>query len=170
MLSPGRWMLTQVTPANPTIAMAAATVDQLSGGRFILGVGSSHRVKVEPEHGVTYAKPLTRVRESVEVIRRLGARVDFSDDHTATIDASSLRDWQLDPTLAAEIRGSFLLAAPVLARQGRAQLPAPGGDRVPDPGRASGVFLPDAGRRIHARRAVAASADRGCGGGAERAA
>ena len=33
----------------PTIAMAAATVDAISGGRFVLGVGSSHRVQVEPE-------------------------------------------------------------------------------------------------------------------------
>src|SRR6266567_4773192 len=55
----------------PTIAMAAATVDELSGGRFILGVGSSHRVQVEGEHGVPYGKPLTRVHETVELIRRL---------------------------------------------------------------------------------------------------
>jgi probable F420-dependent oxidoreductase len=55
----------------PTIAMAAATVDDLSNGRFILGIGSSHRVQVEAEHGVAYAKPLTRTRETVELIRRL---------------------------------------------------------------------------------------------------
>lgn len=55
----------------PTIAMAAATVDELSGGRFILGLGSSHKVQVEPEHGVAYGKPLTRVRESVAIIRQL---------------------------------------------------------------------------------------------------
>ncbi len=55
----------------PTIAMAAATVDELSGGRFILGLGSSHKVQVEPEHGIAYGKPLTRVRESVEIIRKL---------------------------------------------------------------------------------------------------
>ena len=55
----------------PTIAMAAATVDDLSGGRFNLGIGSSHKVQVEQEHGVTYAKPLTRVRETVEVVREL---------------------------------------------------------------------------------------------------
>jgi probable F420-dependent oxidoreductase len=55
----------------PTIAMAAATVDDVSGGRFILGVGSSHKVQVEGEHGVAYAKPLTRVRESVAAIRAL---------------------------------------------------------------------------------------------------
>jgi len=52
----------------PTIAMAALTVDDLSRGRFILGVGSSHKVQVEGEHGVPYAKPLTRVRETVELI------------------------------------------------------------------------------------------------------
>lgn len=57
----------------PTIAMAAMTVDQLSAGRFMLGVGSSHKVQVGPEHGVTYAKPLTRVRETVEAVRQLVA-------------------------------------------------------------------------------------------------
>jgi 5,10-methylenetetrahydromethanopterin reductase len=55
----------------PTIAMAAATVDAISAGRFILGIGSSHRVQVEPEHGVPYSKPLTRVRETVAIIRAL---------------------------------------------------------------------------------------------------
>jgi probable F420-dependent oxidoreductase len=55
----------------PTIAMAAATVDALSGGRFVLGLGSSHRVQVEGEHGLPYARPIPRVRESVEAIRAL---------------------------------------------------------------------------------------------------
>ena len=55
----------------PTIAMAAATVDELSGGRFVLGLGSSHRVQVGPEHGVEYARPLDRVRETVAVVRAL---------------------------------------------------------------------------------------------------
>ncbi|MGI9424970.1 MAG: LLM class flavin-dependent oxidoreductase, partial [Hyphomicrobiaceae bacterium] len=57
----------------PTIAMAAMTVDQLSSGRFILGVGSSHKVQVGPEHGVVYTKPLTRVRETVAAVRQLVA-------------------------------------------------------------------------------------------------
>jgi 5,10-methylenetetrahydromethanopterin reductase len=55
----------------PTIAMAAATVDDISHGRFILGIGSSHKVQVEGEHGVPYGKPLTRVRETVAVVRQL---------------------------------------------------------------------------------------------------
>ena len=41
-------------PSVPTIAMAAATVDDLSQRRFILGLGSSQKVQVEPEHGLPY--------------------------------------------------------------------------------------------------------------------
>jgi probable F420-dependent oxidoreductase len=55
----------------PTIAMAAATVDHLSQQRFILGLGSSHKVQVEPEHGMPYRQPVQRLRESVEIIRQL---------------------------------------------------------------------------------------------------
>ena len=66
----------------PTIAMAAATVDDLSAGRFILGIGSSHKVQVEGEHGVAYAKPLTRVRETVALIRELlrGGRASYAGE------------------------------------------------------------------------------------------
>ena len=55
----------------PTIAMAAATVDDVSGGRFILGLGSSHRVQVEPEHGIPFVQPVARLRETVAVARAL---------------------------------------------------------------------------------------------------
>src|SRR3954447_12797044 len=71
----------------PTIAMAAAAVDDILGGRFILGIGSSHKVQVEAEHGVSYSKPLTRVRETVAVIRNLlrDGSVQFQGD-TVTIE------------------------------------------------------------------------------------
>jgi probable F420-dependent oxidoreductase len=55
----------------PTIAMAAATVDDLSGGRFTLGLGSSHRVQVEPEHGIPFNQPVARLRQTVDVVRAL---------------------------------------------------------------------------------------------------
>ena len=55
----------------PTIAMAAACVDHYSSSRFILGLGSSHKVQVEPEHGIAYGKPVQRMRETVKVIRSL---------------------------------------------------------------------------------------------------
>lgn len=55
----------------PTIAMAAATVDELSEGRFILGLGSSHRVQVEPEHGIAFVQPTARLRETIAIVRAL---------------------------------------------------------------------------------------------------
>jgi alkanesulfonate monooxygenase SsuD/methylene tetrahydromethanopterin reductase-like flavin-dependent oxidoreductase (luciferase family) len=68
----------------PTIAMAASTVADMSGGRFILGLGSSHKVQVEPEHGVAYGKPLTRTRETVAIVRELirEGRVRFEGETT----------------------------------------------------------------------------------------
>ena len=55
----------------PTIAMAAACVDHYSQGRFILGLGSSHKVQVEPEHGLKFSAPIPRVRDTVAIVRRL---------------------------------------------------------------------------------------------------
>ena len=55
----------------PTIAMAAACVDHYSGGRFILGLGSSHKVQVEPEHGLEFSGAIPRVRDTVAIVRHL---------------------------------------------------------------------------------------------------
>ena len=61
----------EVVRTVSTIAISATTVDQVSGGRFLWGVGSSRPVQVDPEHGVIYKKPLTRVRATVEAVRQL---------------------------------------------------------------------------------------------------
>ncbi len=55
------------TPANA--AMTAATLDLLSGGRFLLGLGTSGPQVVEGWHGRPWGKPLTRTREYVEIVR-----------------------------------------------------------------------------------------------------
>ncbi|HSC73980.1 MAG TPA: LLM class F420-dependent oxidoreductase [Gaiellaceae bacterium] len=55
------------TPANT--AMTAATLDLLSGGRFLLGLGTSGPQVVEGWHGQPWGKPLTRTREYVEIVR-----------------------------------------------------------------------------------------------------
>jgi len=55
------------TPANT--AMTAATLDLLSGGRVLLGLGTSGPQVVEGWHGQAWGKPLTRTREYVEIVR-----------------------------------------------------------------------------------------------------
>jgi alkanesulfonate monooxygenase SsuD/methylene tetrahydromethanopterin reductase-like flavin-dependent oxidoreductase (luciferase family) len=55
----------------PTIAMATASVDHFSDQRFILGLGSSHKVQVEGEHGLSYSRPIKHLTEAVEIIRGL---------------------------------------------------------------------------------------------------
>ena len=66
-------------------AMTAATLDQLSDGRFILGLGSSGPQVSEGWHGVRFGKQLARTREYVEVVRMALARerVEF---HGESID------------------------------------------------------------------------------------
>lgn len=66
MQMPGR------TPANA--AMTAMTLNQLSGGRFLMGLGLSGPQVVEGWHGVSYARPLTRTREYVEIVRTIFRR------------------------------------------------------------------------------------------------
>ncbi|MCL4834206.1 MAG: LLM class F420-dependent oxidoreductase [Caldilineaceae bacterium] len=60
------------TPAMT--AMTAITLDQLSGGRMLLGLGVSGPQVVEGWHGQPYAKPLGRTREYVEIVRAILAR------------------------------------------------------------------------------------------------
>src|ERR1700674_2579371 len=55
----------------PTIAMPAACIDHFPHGRFVLGLGSSHKVQVQDEHGIHYGDPVTGVRETVEGGRAL---------------------------------------------------------------------------------------------------
>ena len=65
-------------------AMAAMTMDHLSEGRFILGIGASGPQVVEGWYGQPYPKPLARTREYVEVVRKIIAReepVTFDGDH-----------------------------------------------------------------------------------------
>src|SRR3954470_4853695 len=75
MQIPGR------TPANA--AMTAATLDLLSGGRFLLGLGTSGPQVVEGWHGEPWGKPLAKTREYVDLVRAALRRetVEHAGEH-----------------------------------------------------------------------------------------
>jgi len=86
-ISPAAWILAQTSrikvgtgiiqmPARtPAMAaMTAMTLQNLSGNRFILGIGPSGPQVIEGWHGVAYGRPLTRTREYIEIIRKIVAR------------------------------------------------------------------------------------------------
>ena len=71
-------LVAQILPIysrTPTlIAMTAAGLDEVSGGRFVLGLGASGPQVVEGWHGVPYDAPLGRTREIVEICHAVWRR------------------------------------------------------------------------------------------------
>jgi F420-dependent oxidoreductase-like protein len=81
-LATGIMQMPARTPAMT--AMTAATLDALSGGRFICGIGLSGPQVVEGWHGVPYGKPLVKTREYIEILRAIWKRekpLEFSGEH-----------------------------------------------------------------------------------------
>ena len=79
--------ITQISARTPaSTAMTAITLDHLSGGRLILGLGVSGPQVVEGWYGQDYAKPLARTREYIDIVRRIIAReepVEYVGEHYA---------------------------------------------------------------------------------------
>ena len=92
------------------------------------------------------------VEAMLELLTQLGARVEWLDDGVVALNAAGVDTTQVDPEVSVRIRASFLLAGPLLARFGKADMPPPGGDVI--------------GRRrldphLDAFRALGARVDRG---------
>jgi F420-dependent oxidoreductase-like protein len=69
------------TPA--LIGQTAATLDLISGGRFILGLGTSGHQVIAGWHGIPFNNPLQRMRQTVDVVRRVLRREPLQfDEHT----------------------------------------------------------------------------------------
>ena len=86
-ITPAAWILARTTRINvgtgiiqmatrtPAMAaMTAMTLQGMSGGRFILGIGASGPQVIEGLHGVAYGRPITRTREYVSIVRKALAR------------------------------------------------------------------------------------------------
>ena len=74
---------------SPTsIAMHALTLDHLSNGRVILGMGVSGPQVVEGWYGQPFSKPLARTREVVDIIRQVLAREGAGDQRRAALPAA----------------------------------------------------------------------------------
>lgn len=75
------------------LAMSAATLDEISEGRVILGLGTSGKNVVENFHGVKYEKPLTRLRETVQIMKTLWRGERLSPEQSTLFD---LRHFKLE--------------------------------------------------------------------------
>jgi len=73
-LEVGTGILNVYSRTATLLAMTAATLDHLSGGRFTLGLGSSGPQVIEGFHGVPYDQPVERVRDTIEICRAVWAR------------------------------------------------------------------------------------------------
>ena len=70
------------------------------------------------------------VKTLLELLKMIGAQVDWLDNNTLRVQAKDLRAAEIEVEAAARIRASILLAGPMLARVGRMFLPPPGGDVI----------------------------------------
>ncbi len=70
------------------------------------------------------------VRQMEEILAFLGATVEHPAPHTLRINAADLSRYEVPARLAAQLRASFLVMGPLLARLGRASCPPPGGDAI----------------------------------------
>ncbi len=77
------------------LAMSVATLDEISEGRAILGLGTSGKVVVENFHGVPYKKPLTRLKDTVAICRTLWRGGRMEPELTTLFDA---RHFKLEMT------------------------------------------------------------------------
>jgi len=74
----------QISARVPSMtAMTALTMSAISHGRFILGLGASGPQVVEGLHGRPFARPVTRMRETVEIVRRAfrGEKLEYDGAH-----------------------------------------------------------------------------------------
>ena len=79
---------------------------------------------------LTNVPDILDIRSMCGILEELGVGVERTSSNSYVFDPTTLQHHSLDSKKAASIRGSFLLAGPLLAKKGRVELPYPGGDRI----------------------------------------
>jgi UDP-N-acetylglucosamine 1-carboxyvinyltransferase len=125
-----------------TVASRAAESFVIEGGRALNGTiraaGNKNGalpilaacVLTDEPVRLTNVPHIRDVETMMELIADLGADVEWAATNEVRVHAGSLPSHELDAELASRIRASFLLAGPLLARVGRADVPPPGGDVI----------------------------------------
>lgn len=118
----GTGVVNPFTRGPAVLAQHAAALQDCSGGRFCLGIGSSSNVIVERWNGVTFEKPLSKVREAVEGLRPVfagergagGFKLETPPAEPVPIYVAALRDRML--ALGGEVGdGTFVNFLPISA-------------------------------------------------------
>src|SRR5438874_841240 len=139
-----RHRLATIPAALSTTALREATTESfvIEGGRPLAGrvraAGNKNGALPILAACLLTDEPVTltnvpRIRDvetMMELLQRLGADVEWTGANDARVHASEIATHDVDEALADRIRASFLLAGPLLARVGRANLPPPGGDVI----------------------------------------
>jgi coenzyme F420-dependent oxidoreductase len=101
---------TSITPiysrSPALVGMSAATLQEVSDGRFRLGLGPSGPIVIENWHGVEYGNPLRRTRETIDVVRQVlaGEEVEYDGEYFE-LSGFRLRSAVPDPAPAIDVAG-----------------------------------------------------------------
>jgi F420-dependent oxidoreductase-like protein len=101
------------------IARAAITLSNISGGRFLLGLGASGPQVIEGLHGVAFGRPVTRMRETVEIVRLAasGARISYAGrEFTIPLPGGAVRPMRLSMRASYPIPVYLATLSPAMLR------------------------------------------------------
>jgi F420-dependent oxidoreductase-like protein len=101
------------------IARAAITLSNISGGRFLLGLGASGPQVIEGLHGAAFGRPVTRMRETVEIVRLAasGAAISYAGrEFTIPLPGSEARAMRLSMRAEYPIPVYLATLAPAMLR------------------------------------------------------
>jgi probable F420-dependent oxidoreductase len=107
-------------------AKSVASLDQVSGGRFIFGIGCGWNAEEMEDHGTVYDTRTLKMREQIEAMKEIWTR-DVAEYHGKTVDFPPINAWPKPvqkPHPPVIVGGAFRLAARRALRYGDGILPA----------------------------------------------